>query len=245
MEHSQRKKPVSPPSGWLRSELAALLRVSPPTIAKYIREGLLPRAEFRGAATRYQRIHVLRLLAIRHLRADGVVEIKQIKTVLARLTTEQLEAWVLSRPNSPETLRLLGVNHSARNAPALPGGPATRAESALAQRNSLAPIPNSPAMGWVLDEAAPGSPNAGALTVYGVDQLPAPPGPLGSGRAAPSGAATSAVMTSTQVAQPLQRGSVVTSTWEQLEVSPGIFLSWRSENGAAARSVIQRLFGPQ
>lgn len=81
--------------------------MSPTTVTKYVVAGVLPRTTFRGTATRYQREHLIRLLAIRELRSQGVVNLANIKAHLATFTATQLEQWVLSRPQSPQVLAAL------------------------------------------------------------------------------------------------------------------------------------------
>ena len=202
------RQPAPPPAtGWLRSELARLLRVSPPTIAKYIRGGLLPRAQFRGSATRYQRVHVLRLLAVRHLRADGVVELVKIKAVLSRMTAEQLEAWVLSRPNSPEMIRALQVPaaEAVHNVPTEPIASQNRAQATVAERID-------PAL-EVLESGASKSMDQGGASG---GTTPTSPGQFAA-------------------------AAFLAETWQQLELAPGVVLSWRSNAGRAANELVQRL----
>jgi DNA-binding transcriptional MerR regulator len=102
------RRRVAPPTrGWLKPELAALLLLSPATITKYVVTGLLPRTTFRGVATRYQREHLIRLLAIREMRAQGIVSLARIKVLLSGATAEQLERWVLSVPQTEAVMDAL------------------------------------------------------------------------------------------------------------------------------------------
>lgn len=112
--HRSRKPP--PTAGWLKPELAALLEISPGTITKYVVMGVLPKTVFRGRATRYQREHLLRVLAIRELRARGMVGLQRIKVYLDKLTAEQLERLALSHTPSPKIVAALSAD-AARNAP--------------------------------------------------------------------------------------------------------------------------------
>lgn len=112
---TRRNRKPPPTNGWFKPELAALLGISPGTITKYVVMGVLPKTVFRGRATRYQREHLLRVLAIRELRARGMVGLKRIKAHLDKLTAEQLEGLALSRTPSPEILAALSAD-AARNA---------------------------------------------------------------------------------------------------------------------------------
>lgn len=104
---------MAPPTrGWLKSDLAALLQLSPTTVTKYVVAGLLPKTTFRGTATRYQREHLIRLLAIRELRAQGIVSLTRIKALLSDATPEQLETWVLSRPQTEAVVAALASDAS-------------------------------------------------------------------------------------------------------------------------------------
>lgn len=61
----RKRKPRRPPGpGWSISQLEALTSMTRRTIADYVRRGLLIAPDFRGTATRYQRVHLLRLVAI-------------------------------------------------------------------------------------------------------------------------------------------------------------------------------------
>ena len=74
-----RLKRPKPKTGWVMAELAALTGLRPRTIRYYVDHGVLERPEFRGTATRYQRTHLLRLLAIQRLRREGVPNLAVIK----------------------------------------------------------------------------------------------------------------------------------------------------------------------
>jgi DNA-binding transcriptional MerR regulator len=65
----------------------------------YLQRGVLPPPPFMGSATRYQRQHLVRLLAIRRLRVDENLTLDAIRTRLAALSSEELEA--LATANLP------------------------------------------------------------------------------------------------------------------------------------------------
>jgi len=68
----RRPRTPAPVTGWLISELAALTQTPPRTLRYYRALRLLPGLSFRGTSTRYQRVHLLRLLAIQQLKAERV-----------------------------------------------------------------------------------------------------------------------------------------------------------------------------
>lgn len=128
--------------------------MSPTTVTKYVVAGVLPRTTFRGTATRYQREHLIRLLAVRELRSQGVVNLANIKAHLATFTATQLEQWVLSRPQSPRVLAALAEDaetegtssnaeghstDSPQNWPALLGSPGLGPNSATASAPAVGP----------------------------------------------------------------------------------------------------------
>lgn len=80
-------------SGWTLSELAKSSGVGLRTLRKYLQLGLNPRVPFRGRATRYERVHQLRVLAIRKLQKDGL-SLEEIRTRLYTIGLEQLERFV-------------------------------------------------------------------------------------------------------------------------------------------------------
>ncbi len=107
-DYGRKRGPRRPPGpGWTIAELEEFAQVSRRTVAAYVRRGLLSQPEFRGTATRYQRHHLLRLLAIRLMKAEGNGRIKAIQRRLQTMGDQQLEAWVLSRPLPPAAAKAL------------------------------------------------------------------------------------------------------------------------------------------
>lgn len=129
-----RKRVAPPTTGWLRAELAEMLNIAPGTIGRYIKLGMLPSVEFRGTATRYQRVHLLRLLAIRHLRSEGFAERRQVKETMDSWTSERLERWVLSHRHSESITAALQASAPNPIAPS-PGAAATPAGGAAAPKS--------------------------------------------------------------------------------------------------------------
>lgn len=134
-----RKRLPPPTRGWLKPELAALVYTRPSTISRYIKQRLIPAPVFRGTATRYQRIHLLSLLAIRSLRANGVTYIADLKKWLDRMTATELNAWVLGR-SLPSNARKALMLDAELDAPA-PVNPVLSSElpAVSAQHAAIAP----------------------------------------------------------------------------------------------------------
>jgi Ca-activated chloride channel family protein len=101
-------------TGWTRRELAKLTGISMRTIRLYLEKHVLPRPPFRGPATRFQRQHLLWLLAIRRLRATEKLELAAIRTRLQTLSAPDIEAFA-TRDLPPGVLtNALGVQSVAR-----------------------------------------------------------------------------------------------------------------------------------
>ncbi len=122
------RRPPGP--GWTIAELEQLSGVTRRTIADYVRRGLLSAPEFRGTATRYQRHHLLRLLAVRLLRRDGVSRLARIFRQLQAMGDQQVESFVLSRPLPTATLRALGATQPSTNPSGKPPATSTATEAA-------------------------------------------------------------------------------------------------------------------
>jgi DNA-binding transcriptional MerR regulator len=105
----------TPLTGWTLAQLAELAQVAPRTIGEYTRRGLMTSPQFRGTATRYQRAHLLRLLAIRGMKNDGTASIKAIKLRLETMGQAELERWVLSRPLEPHVASALSTTTEPRS----------------------------------------------------------------------------------------------------------------------------------
>jgi DNA-binding transcriptional MerR regulator len=87
-------------TGWALAELAVLTGQRPRTIRYYVERGLVARPDFRGTATRYQRLDLLRLLAIERLKGEGVASLAAIKQRLDVAGEAELLAAVSARPPS-------------------------------------------------------------------------------------------------------------------------------------------------
>jgi hypothetical protein len=69
-------------AGWTLHDLAAFSGTTVRTIRLYLQRGVLPRPRFMASATRYQRRHLVCLLAIRRLRATENLTLAAIRTRL-------------------------------------------------------------------------------------------------------------------------------------------------------------------
>lgn len=227
-----RTRVKAPTTGWLRTELAQMLRIAPSTIGKYIKAGLLPGVEFRGTATRYQRVHLIRLLAIRHLRSIGVAERHRVKARMDRLSSEQLEAWVLSHAHSPAIVAALTVSHPSNAtstmdaAASLPATQATAASPGLRvvhSPNDAARLGGSGAAPDVraVSSASDGSASAGQGAAS-----------LGSGA---SGASPNDSPTG------LADAMLNAEIWQQVHVGAGVVVSWRTDADVTAKALVKRL----
>ena len=98
----RRLRTPAPTAGWIKSELAALTSTSPRTLRYYAELGLFPKVEFRGTVTRYQRVHVLRVLAIKHLKTDRL-SLSMIRHRLDGMSESELAAFVSER-GMPEAI---------------------------------------------------------------------------------------------------------------------------------------------
>jgi DNA-binding transcriptional MerR regulator len=112
----RRKRKPAPKVGWLLVELCPLVGIAPRTVREYLRLGLLTRPVFRGRATRYQRHHLIRLLAIKLLRIEHArTSSNAILAHLERFNPAELEAWVLARPISARVREALTRDAEAQN----------------------------------------------------------------------------------------------------------------------------------
>lgn len=107
---SRRNRDRKPPpkQGVTMVELAQLSGVAAVTIKTYIHRGLLGRVKFYGSATRYPRGHLVRLLAIRFCRAQGMRQLDEIRRKLDAWAPADMEHWILEHPLAPTTLAALG-----------------------------------------------------------------------------------------------------------------------------------------
>lgn len=194
---------------------------------------MLPGVEFRGTATRYQRVHLLRLLAIRYLRSQGYAETRRIKAVMDRWTSEQLEKWVLSHRHTPAITAALQASEPNQAAArgAVVGSDAGGANgvthvsvSQTALSNQQTPGGIAPASAAVAATNPPGADRA--ATLGGAAQVNGQQ--LATDRAAPS---------ALQVANAMLNAE----TWQQVHVGAGVMVAWRTDADPAAKELVKRL----
>jgi DNA-binding transcriptional MerR regulator len=77
--------------GMTARQLAAKVGVNVRTVRFYTAERVLPAPEFRGAATRYGWMHLLRMAAIRHLQRDKGLSLPSIRRHLESVDAAELE----------------------------------------------------------------------------------------------------------------------------------------------------------
>ena len=167
-----RKREPPPTTGWLKKELIQLVPVAASTITTYIRKRLLPAPVFRGTATRYQRNHLVMLLAIRILRSNGVTELASIKQRMDRLTAYELELWVKSQPIPKAAALALGASQTTSSVAAAPPPPANTNGSGSA----AAPLTN--AAGVQSGAVSAVAPPSTSTTVHSPQSPPAESGEL-------------------------------------------------------------------
>jgi DNA-binding transcriptional MerR regulator len=100
---------AKPKTGWTLRELAALSATTVRTIRLYLQRGVLPRPRFMASATRYQRRHLVSLLAIRRLRAAERLTLTAIRTRLQLLSDPDLEAFATEGPLVAPVAAALGL----------------------------------------------------------------------------------------------------------------------------------------
>lgn len=106
----QRSRKPPPTAGFLMAELSRASGTSPVTIKAYVRRGLLARVTFYGNATRYPREHLVRLLAITCLKAQGLRSLDEVRRRLDAWSPAETERWVLEFPLGAVALAALGYD---------------------------------------------------------------------------------------------------------------------------------------
>jgi DNA-binding transcriptional MerR regulator len=92
------------------AELVLASGTSAVTIKAYVRRGLLARVPFYGNATRYPREHLLRLLAITCLKAQGFKSLDEVRRKLDAWSPAETERWILEFPLHATALAALGYS---------------------------------------------------------------------------------------------------------------------------------------
>jgi DNA-binding transcriptional MerR regulator len=95
-------------------ELATLTQLSPCAIRYYVLRGLFPSPVFRGTVTRYQRIHLLRGLAILRFHQQGVWSIDVIRQKFDSMEDADLLAFVCEEGVKDEIAQALELSPEMR-----------------------------------------------------------------------------------------------------------------------------------
>ena len=123
-------------------QVSEVIGATPRTIRNWIKMGMVPRPLFRGSATRYERVHLVRLLAIKKLRSDFLYP-HEIRSEVAQASPELLEAWARAADFSGI---LSAPAEAAKAEPTAGAAPASR----------RAAPPSYPAQRWERIELLPG-----------------------------------------------------------------------------------------
>jgi DNA-binding transcriptional MerR regulator len=89
--------PTYPPA-----EIARLTGFTTRTLRYYVELGLIPGPKSHGPGVRYTREHLVRLLAIKHLRDTEKLRLDAVKRRLAKLSLAEMEALTSPAPAAPE-----------------------------------------------------------------------------------------------------------------------------------------------
>jgi DNA-binding transcriptional MerR regulator len=104
-----RPKTPAPTTGWVISELSQITGMSVRRLRDYVARDLITPLERRGTATRYQREQLVRLVAIKRLRAEEELDLGEIKRRMNAMGERELEAWILTAPLPEAVLTALGT----------------------------------------------------------------------------------------------------------------------------------------
>ena len=91
---------AGPAGGYTIGELAREAGVSERTIRSWYKQGLFVPPPFAGPATRYEREHRARILAIQKLRREGL-RMAAIKQRIAKMPLSEVEALLAPPPAAP------------------------------------------------------------------------------------------------------------------------------------------------
>ncbi len=210
-----RPKSEAARTGWSLVELAQLTRFAPRKITDLVRRRLLPAPKFRGTATRYQRPTLVRLMAIRLLRADGMWRLADIKARIDGLSDSELERWVLSQPLPARAREVLVAT-------------ATSSASSGAATSHAASTPAASSEAAVSGTGADGTVASGTGASAGAARDGSTAARVGGGRAGDG---------------VLAAGLVPSTAWQRVELLPGLELSLRADASPLTRSVADRVHG--
>lgn len=153
MKRSRPKTPA-PKTGLLMADLARITGMPVRRLRDYVFRDLIQPIERRGTATRYHRSQLVRVMAIKRMRAESELELAEIRRRMDAMGENELEAWILTGPLPAAVLEALGRSPAATHptsapltgagAPsrAWPGGPANSNAGAGNAANSNAGSPS-------------------------------------------------------------------------------------------------------
>jgi DNA-binding transcriptional MerR regulator len=124
IKRARELRKLRPKPGLSLQDLAALAGTTTRTVRFYMERGVIPPPKVRGPGTRYERAHLLRLVAARTLRAFESLGLDAIKKRLADATPEALEALVKRNLTPGRLATALGIAVGAPAALAPTGGAA-------------------------------------------------------------------------------------------------------------------------
>jgi DNA-binding transcriptional MerR regulator len=157
-----RPKTKAPTTGWVISVLAGISGMPVRRLRDYVFRGLIQPLERRGTATRYQRSQLVRLMAIKRMRAASGFELSEFKRRMDAMDEREPESLPLSTPLTPAVLEALGHPAADSNI----AGPATHGTPDIAPTIAPAvPVEGSPNTGN-------GEPQSPLATWYHFELLP-------------------------------------------------------------------------
>jgi DNA-binding transcriptional MerR regulator len=109
IKRARELRKLRPKPGLSLQDLAALTGTTTRTVRFYMERGVIPPPKVRGPGTRYERAHLLRLVAARTLRAFESLGLDAIKKRLADATPEALEALVKRNLTPGRLATALGI----------------------------------------------------------------------------------------------------------------------------------------
>lgn len=108
MRRSRPKTPA-PKSGWVISELSQITGIPVRRLRDYVFRDLIQPLERRGTATRYPRSQLVRVMAIKRMRAEEGLNLDEIKRRMDAMGERELEAWIAAGPLPSAVLQALGL----------------------------------------------------------------------------------------------------------------------------------------
>lgn len=135
---------TTPSETYSIGEIEKLTRVTRRNLVNWVNRGLVASPEFRGAQTRWGRLHLARILAIKKMRGD-YYGLDDIKNRLDKLTTDEIERFAgLAPADAPAAT------------PAKAAAPASQAPRPIDAASFGKIVPSYPHERWERIELLPG-----------------------------------------------------------------------------------------